>query len=60
MRQATGTHKSPGEKLVKDIKRATRKPSRLIITQTNPSLQNSNRSDVPFYMTTDIFDTLTG
>ncbi|MDO6592131.1 transposase, partial [Yoonia sp. 1_MG-2023] len=25
MRQTTGTHKSPGEKLVKDIKRATRK-----------------------------------
>jgi hypothetical protein len=25
MRQATGTRKSPGEKLVKDIKRATRK-----------------------------------
>ena len=25
MRQTTGTRKSPGEKLVKDIKRATRK-----------------------------------
>ena len=25
MRQITGTRKSPGEKLVKDIKRATRK-----------------------------------
>jgi len=25
MRQTTGTHKSPGEKIVKDIKRATRK-----------------------------------
>ena len=25
MRQSTGTRKSPGEKIVKDIKRATRK-----------------------------------
>jgi transposase len=25
MRQTTGTRKSPGEKIVKDIKRATRK-----------------------------------
>ena len=30
MRQTTGTRKSPGEKLVKDIKRATRKPDRTL------------------------------
>ena len=27
MRKTTGSRKSPGEKIVKDIKRATRKPS---------------------------------
>ncbi len=49
MRQTTGTRKSPGEKIVKDIKRATRKlghhrlPDRDAQTQHSRSLRISGR-----------------
>ncbi len=50
MRQTTGTRKSPGEKLVKDIKRATRKQYsseekiRIILDGVNGRVKVSQRA----------------
>jgi len=41
MRQTTGTRKSPGEKIVKDIKRATRKQYSSIPKQNSAQLQGN-------------------
>jgi hypothetical protein len=47
MRQTTGTRKSPGEKIVKDIKRATRKHfepplvCRRLITSSHATISNA-------------------